>query len=103
MSLFFILSRTIGEYFNVTSVITLAHNGGHPYFKKKVPYKIYKRAAMQALHAMKSNKKQAAQRSERDHGGGAGGGSPPILGPLAGRLAGVDLVLLCVCMPHSPT
>ena len=32
-----------------------------------------------------------------------GGGSPPILGPLAGRAAGVDLVLLCVCMPQSPT
>ena len=31
------------------------------------------------------------------------GGSPPILGALAGRPAVVDLVLLCVCMPQSPT
>ena len=42
--------------------------------------------------------------SESDHGGGGGGGLLlfSVLWP-AGRPAGVDLVLLCVCMPQSPT
>ena len=42
------------------------------------------------------------QMSESDHGGGRGGGISSC-SRSSGRPAGVDLVLLCVCMPQRPT